>query len=63
MGTHLRVLIESYLIITNMTRIRWFSKTIASLCFGGKLVLALEGLGMKHLFTKHQEESVGFSSV
>ena len=34
MGTHLRVLSESYLISTNITGFRWFSKILASLCFG-----------------------------
>ena len=35
-GTHLRVLSESYLMNTNMTVFRWFSKIFASLCFGRK---------------------------
>ena len=34
MGTHLRVLSESYPMNTNMTWFRCFSKTFASLCFG-----------------------------
>ena len=36
MGTHLRVLSESYLMNTNMTGFGWFSKRLASLCFGRK---------------------------
>ena len=34
MGTHLRVLSESYLMSTNMAGFRWFSKIFASLCIG-----------------------------
>ena len=34
MGTHLRVLRESYPMNTIMIGFRWFSKVIASLCFG-----------------------------
>ena len=34
MGIHLRELGESYLMNTNMTGLRWFSKNCASLCFG-----------------------------
>ena len=37
MGTHLRVLSESYLMNTNMTGFRLFSKIVAYLCFGRKL--------------------------
>ena len=33
MGTHLRVLSESYLMNTNMTRFRMFSKIFASCAF------------------------------
>ena len=36
MGTHLRVLRESFLMSTNMTGFGWFSKTFASVCFGRK---------------------------
>ena len=36
MGTHLRVLSESYLMNTNMTGLRWSSKIFASLWFGRK---------------------------
>ena len=32
MGTHLRVLSESYPMNTNMTGFRWFSKIFVSLC-------------------------------
>ena len=35
-GTHLRVLSESYPMNTNMTWFRWFSKIFASLFFGWK---------------------------
>ena len=34
MGTHLRVLSESYPMNTNMTGFGWLSKIFASLCFG-----------------------------
>ena len=34
MGTHLRVLSESYPINTNTTGFRWFSKIVAFLCCG-----------------------------
>ena len=33
MGTHLRALSDSYLMNTNMTAFRWFSKTVASFAF------------------------------
>ena len=36
MGTHLKVLSESYLMNTNMTGFRWFSKIFAYLYFGRK---------------------------
>ena len=36
MGTHLRELSESYLMNINMTGFQWFSKILASLCFGQK---------------------------
>ena len=36
MGTHLRVLSESYPMNTNMKGFRWVSKFFASLCFGRK---------------------------
>ena len=36
MGTHLRLLGESYPMNTNMTGFRWLSKIFASLCFGQK---------------------------
>ena len=45
MGTHLRVLTEGYLMNTNMTGFKCFSKIFASLCFGWKdRASALEGL-------------------
>ena len=36
MGTHLKVLNESYPMNTNMTWFRWFSKIFVYLCFGRK---------------------------
>ena len=36
MGTHQKVLSESYLMNPKMTGFRCFSKTLASLCFGKK---------------------------
>ena len=44
MGTHLRVLSESYPMNTNIKGISWFSKIFASLYFGAKVASALEGL-------------------
>ena len=44
MCTHLRVLSKSYLMNTNMTGFRWFSKMFPSLCFGRKYPVALGGL-------------------
>ena len=44
MGTHLRVLSESYQMNINMTVIRWLSKIFASMFFGQKVASALEGL-------------------
>ena len=43
-GTHLRVLNESYQINTNMTGFRWFSKIFCDLVFWSKAAPALEGL-------------------
>ena len=36
MGTHLKVLSESFPMNTNVTGFRWFSKIFASFCFGRK---------------------------
>ena len=47
MGTHLKVLNKSYLMNTNMTRLRWFSKIFASLCFGRKKPQHLRRVKMK----------------
>ena len=44
MGTHLRVLRESYPMNTNMTGFRWFPKIFAILVHLSKVALALEGL-------------------
>ena len=44
MGTHLRVLNESFLMNTNMIGFRWFSKIFASLCFGKKKPQHWKGL-------------------
>ena len=44
MGTHKRVLSESYLINTNMTAFKWFSK-ICVLVLWVKVALALKELG------------------
>ena len=41
MGTHLRVLNESYLTNTNMAGFRWFSKIVASLFFGRESSLSI----------------------
>ena len=42
MGTHLRVLSESYPMTTNMTGFRWFSKHLYVLVLLTKVVSALE---------------------
>ena len=48
MGTHFRVLSESFPMNTNMTGFRWFSKIFVSLCFGPKYsALALEELKLR----------------
>ena len=46
MGTHLRVLSESYPMDTNLTRFRCFSKIFASLCYGRKLPQQWKGWNM-----------------
>ena len=46
MGTHLRVLSESYLMSTNMTAFRWFTKILHSWT---KVASALEGLSHARL--------------
>ena len=58
MGTHLRVLGESFPMNTNMTGFRWFSKILSSLCFGWKkpehwksVTLQLFGHFFPHFFT------------
>ena len=49
MGTHLRVLSESYPMNTNMIGFRWFSKIFASLCFG-RTLQASALIGLSNLF-------------
>ena len=52
MGTHLRVLSESFQMNTNMTVFRWFSKEIKNifvLALGMKEASALEGLSTQEL--------------
>ena len=44
MGTHLRILGESFPMNTNMTGFKWFSKILAFFVFWTKVVPALEGL-------------------
>ena len=44
MGTHLRVLNESYPMNTNTTGFRGFSKIVCALVLWTKVVSALEGL-------------------
>ena len=44
MGTHLRVLGESFPMDTNMIGFKRFSKIFEFLCFGQKVALAWEGL-------------------
>ena len=46
MGTHLRVLSESYPMNTNMTGFRWFSENLCILVLWTKVASALEGLIM-----------------
>ena len=47
MGTHLRVLSESYPMYTNMTGFRWFSKNLCILVLWTKVAWALKGLSSK----------------
>ena len=44
MGSHLRVLSESYPMDTNMTGFRWFSKILLSCALDDSIVSVLEGL-------------------
>ena len=44
MGTHMRVLSESYPVNTNITGFGWFSKKVCVLVLWTKVVSALEGL-------------------
>ena len=44
MGTHLRALIESFPMNTNMTVFRWFSKNLNVLVLWTKVASAMEGL-------------------
>ena len=46
MGTHLRVLSESFLMNTNMAGFRWFSKIVASLHLDESSLTAVEGLNI-----------------
>ena len=46
MGTHLRVLSESYQMTTNMTGFRWFLKNLNTLVLWMKVASVLEGLGL-----------------
>ena len=46
MGTHMRVLSESFPINTNMTGFRWFSKFFASLYLGQKKPQHWTGYGV-----------------
>ena len=44
MGTHLRVLMESYPMNTNMTGLKWFTKNLCVIVLWTKVASALEGL-------------------
>ena len=48
MGTHLRVLSESYPMDTNMTGFRWFPNILRSCALDDSIVSALEGLKEKY---------------
>ena len=50
MGTHLRVLRESYPMSTNMTGFRWFFQNLCVLALWPKVALALEGLTINAIF-------------
>ena len=49
MGSHLKILCESYPLNTNMTGFRWFSKIFASLCFGRKCSLSIGRVKMAYM--------------
>ena len=54
MGTHMRVLSESFPMNTNMTGFRWFSKKDCILVIWKKVASALEGLRQfGHLYAKN----------
>ena len=55
MGTHPRVLCESYPMNTNMTGFRWFSKIFASMCFES----ALEGYWVR----PHMQQGICYASM
>ena len=46
MGTHLRVLSESYPMNTNMTGFRWFTKKLRSCVLWSNVASALQGLSI-----------------
>ena len=48
MGTHMRILSESFPMNTNMTGFRWFTRIFASLCFGWKSIQHWKGLTHLH---------------
>ena len=50
MGTHLRVLSESYLMITNMTGFVWFSENLCVLVLWTKVALEFEELTISHTY-------------
>ena len=49
MGTHLRVLSESYPMNTNMSGFRWFFKNLCILVLWTKVASALEGLNINEI--------------
>ena len=51
-GTHLRVLSESYLMNTNMTGFGWLSRYRCILVLWTKVARALEGLKVKYLYLR-----------
>ena len=56
MGTHLRVLSESYPMNTNMTGFRWILRILCIFVLWKKVALALEGL--RHKKSKSFENSL-----
>ena len=62
MGTHLRVLSESFPMNTNMTGFRWFLKIFASLCFVRKYPQHWKGFNSAKYFVENYSKQQFFYS-